>query len=180
MGRPVRWGAWEGREDLNLLLGLNAIPPPVVVPLNAAELVKFYIPNTVKKPNWVPIWQFFVWVNQLSVTLRAYLAYTIVGRQTWPSTGNTTWGSWSYNSSIPNLSCEMVEAVWPHGEFHLDSTRAHLLVIENIESSVELNDKPPPERQGTRGQLQEDNWFHLCTYPQCGQWGLEREALLSF
>ena len=32
---------------------------------DAAEAVKFYITNTLKKPNRVPIWQFFVRVEQL-------------------------------------------------------------------------------------------------------------------
>ncbi len=30
------------------------------------EAVKFYITNTLKKPNKVPIWQFFVRVEQLN------------------------------------------------------------------------------------------------------------------
>ncbi len=34
---------------------------------NAAEAVKFYITNTLKKPNRVPIWQFFVRVEQLNL-----------------------------------------------------------------------------------------------------------------
>ncbi len=33
---------------------------------DAAEGVKFYITNTLKKPNRVPIWQFFVHVEQLN------------------------------------------------------------------------------------------------------------------
>ncbi len=33
---------------------------------DAAEAVKFYITNTLKKPNRVPIWQFFVQVEQLN------------------------------------------------------------------------------------------------------------------
>ncbi len=33
---------------------------------DAAEAVKFYIMNTLKKPNRVPIWQFFVRVEQLN------------------------------------------------------------------------------------------------------------------
>ena len=37
-----------------------------VFPTNAAEAVKFYIMNTLKKPNRVPIWQFFVRVEQLN------------------------------------------------------------------------------------------------------------------
>ena len=37
---------------------------------DATEAVKFYITNTLKKPNRVPIWQFFVWVEQLNSTLR--------------------------------------------------------------------------------------------------------------
>ncbi len=33
---------------------------------DAAEAVKFYITNTLKKPNRVPIWQFFVRAEQLN------------------------------------------------------------------------------------------------------------------
>ena len=33
---------------------------------DAAEAVKFYITNTLKKPNRVPIWQFFVQVEQVN------------------------------------------------------------------------------------------------------------------
>jgi hypothetical protein len=33
---------------------------------DAAEAVKFYITNTLKKLNRVPIWQFFIWVKQLN------------------------------------------------------------------------------------------------------------------
>ncbi len=33
---------------------------------NAAEAVRFYIPKPLKKPNRVPIWQFFARVEQLN------------------------------------------------------------------------------------------------------------------
>ncbi len=37
---------------------------------NAAEAVKFYITNTLKKPNWFPIWKFSVQVEQLNSYLK--------------------------------------------------------------------------------------------------------------
>ena len=37
---------------------------------DADEAVKFYITNTLKKPNRVPIWQFFVQVEQLNSYLK--------------------------------------------------------------------------------------------------------------
>jgi hypothetical protein len=38
---------------------LHDIPPSVCIPLNAAEVVAFYIMNTLKKLNSVPIQQLF-------------------------------------------------------------------------------------------------------------------------
>ena len=38
---------------------------------NAAEAVEFYIRNTLKKPNRVPIWHFFVRVEQLNCYLES-------------------------------------------------------------------------------------------------------------
>ena len=40
---------------------------------DAAEAVEFYITNTLKKQNRVPIWQFFVQVEQLNCYLESYL-----------------------------------------------------------------------------------------------------------
>ena len=41
---------------------------------DAPEAVKFYIMNTLKKPNRVPIWQFFVQVEQLNSYLENLLS----------------------------------------------------------------------------------------------------------
>ena len=41
---------------------------------NAAEVVKLYITNTLKKPKRVQIWQFFVQVEQLNSYLKNLLS----------------------------------------------------------------------------------------------------------
>jgi hypothetical protein len=40
---------------MDLLLGLNVIPPQSVFCPNAAEVVKFYITHTLKKPHRFPV-----------------------------------------------------------------------------------------------------------------------------
>ncbi len=58
----------------------------------------------------------------------------------------------------------------------LVSTRALLLVLENITSNVELNEKPP-SKDKTKGAESKKDGFHQCKYPQEGQERLEREVM---
>ena len=53
--------------NLDLLLECVTFHLQSVFHPNAAEAVKFYITNTLKKPSRVPIWQFFVQVEQLKL-----------------------------------------------------------------------------------------------------------------
>ena len=43
---------------------------------DAAEAVKFYIMNTLKKPNRVLIWQFFMYIEQLNSHLKSLCCQT--------------------------------------------------------------------------------------------------------
>ena len=86
---------------------------------NAAEAVKFYITNTLKKPNRVPIWQFFVRVEQLN----SYLENLPSLFQS-PKANSATKPVMLLEDAdltdapVANVPCQVAEAVRPHGELH--------------------------------------------------------------
>ncbi len=111
---------------------------------NAAEAVKFYITNTPKKPNRVPIWQFFVRVEQLN----SYLKNSLSLFQS-PKTNSATKPVMPLeDADLATHLLRMCPVKWQRQYDLMEnstpvSTRALLMVLENIESNVELNDKPP-------------------------------------
>jgi hypothetical protein len=110
---------------------------------DTGEALKYYITNTLKKPNRVLICQFFVWVEQLN----SYL-------ETFPCLFNSPMANQATKKVLPlddaglatHLLC-MCLAKW-QTQYDLTenttpvSTRALLLVLENIENNVELDAKP--------------------------------------
>ncbi len=110
---------------------------------DAGETLKYYITNTLKKPNRVLIRQFFVRVEQLN----SYL-------ETLPCLFNSPKANQATKKVLPLEDADlathllrMCPAKW-QTQYELTenstpvSTRALLLVLENIENNVELDTKP--------------------------------------
>jgi hypothetical protein len=110
---------------------------------DAGEALKYYITNTLKKPNRVSIRQFFVRVEQLN----SYL-------ETLPCLFNSPKANQVTKKVLPLDDADlathllrMCPAKW-QTQYDLTenstpvSTRALLLVLENIENNVELDAKP--------------------------------------
>ena len=110
---------------------------------DAGEALKYYIMNTLKKPNRVSIRQFFVRVEQLN----SYL-------ETLPCLFNSPKANQATKKVLPLDDADlathllrMCPAKW-QTQYDLTenstpvSTRALLLVLENIENNVELDAKP--------------------------------------
>ena len=111
---------------------------------DAAEAVKFYITNTLKKPNRVPIRQFFVRVEQLN----SYLENLPSLFQSPKANSATKPVTPLEDADLATHLLRMCPVKWQRQYDLMEnstpvSTRALLMVLENIESNVELDDKPP-------------------------------------
>ena len=106
--------------------------------------MKFHITNTLKKPNRVPIWQFFVRVEQLS----SYLENLLSLFQSPKANSATKLVTPLKDVDLAMHLLQMCPVKWQRQydimeNSTLVSTRGLLMVLENIESNVELDDKPP-------------------------------------
>ncbi len=110
----------------------------------AAEAVKFYITNTLKESNRVPIWQFFVHVEQLNSYLKNLpglvksLEANLATKPVMPIK----------DANLVTHLLQMCPVKWQRQYNLMEnstpvSTRALLLVLENINSNIELDNKPP-------------------------------------
>jgi len=110
---------------------------------DAAEAVKFYITNTLKKPNRVPIRQFFVRVEQLNCYLES-----LPGLFNSPKANSATKPVTPLeDADLATHLLRMCPVKWQRQYDLMEnstpvSTRALLMVLENIESNVELDDRP--------------------------------------
>eukprot|EP00804_Cyclotella_cryptica_P022170 CCRYP_011629-RA/>CCRYP_011629-RA protein AED:0.39 eAED:0.94 QI:0/0/0/1/1/1/2/0/386 len=110
---------------------------------DAGEALKYYITNTLKKPNRVSIHQFFVRVEQLNSYLKTLpcLYYSPKANQTTKKVLPLD------DADLATHLLRMCPAKW-QTQYDLTenttpvSTRALLLVLENIENNVELDNKP--------------------------------------
>ena len=111
---------------------------------DAGEALKYYITNTLKKPNRVSIHQFFVQVEQLNSYLETLpcLSYS-------PKANPTTKEILPLDDAdLATHLLRMCPARW-QAQYDLSknttpvSTRALLLVLENIENNANLDPKPP-------------------------------------
>eukprot|EP00804_Cyclotella_cryptica_P015513 CCRYP_003554-RA/>CCRYP_003554-RA protein AED:0.37 eAED:1.00 QI:0/0/0/1/1/1/2/0/455 len=110
---------------------------------DAGEALKYYITNTLKKPNWVSIRQFFVQVEQLN----SYL-------ETLPCTYYSPKANQATKKVLPiddaDLATHLLRMCPAKWQTQYDlmenttpvSTRALLLVLESIENNAELDNKP--------------------------------------
>ena len=111
---------------------------------DAGEALKYYITNTLKKPNRVSIRQFFVRVEQLNSYLETLpcLYYS-------PSTNQATKKVLPLDDAdLATHLLRMCPAKWQTQYDFTEnttpvSTRALLLVLEKVENNVELDTKPP-------------------------------------
>ena len=111
---------------------------------NAAEVVKFYITNTLKKLNRVPIRQFFVQVEQLNSYLEN-LPSLFQNPKANLATKPVTLLK-DADLAMHLLQICPVKWQWQYNLMENStpvSIRALLMVLENIEINVKLNDKPP-------------------------------------
>ena len=111
---------------------------------DAAEAVKFYITNTLKKPNRVPIRQFFVRVEQLNSYLENLPSLFLSPKANSATKPVTP----LEDADLATHLLRMCPVKWQRQYDLMEnstpvSTRALLMVLENIESNVELDDKPP-------------------------------------
>ncbi len=111
---------------------------------DAADAVKFYITNTLKKPNRVPIWQFFMWVEQLNSYLKT-LPCQYHRRKVNLATKPVTLLE---DANLATHLLQMYPVEWQRMYDLMNnstpvSTRDLLLVPESIKSNVKLNEKPP-------------------------------------
>jgi len=110
---------------------------------DAGEALKYYITNTLKKPNRALICQFFVLVEQLNSYLKMLpcLYYSPKVNQAMKKVLPLD------DADLPNHLLRMCPAKW-QTQYDLTknttpiSARALLLVLENIENNVELDTKP--------------------------------------
>jgi hypothetical protein len=108
------------------------------------QAVKFYITNTLKKPNRVPIRQFFVRVEQLNCYLES-----LPGLFNSPKANSATKPVMPLeDADFGTHLLRMCPVKWQRQYDLMEnstpvSTRALLMVLENIESNVELDEKPP-------------------------------------
>ena len=110
---------------------------------DAGETLKYYITNTLKKPNRVPIRQFFVRVEQLNSYLETLpcLYYSPKANQATKQVLPLD------DADLAAHLLRMCPAKW-QTQYDLTenttpvSTRALLLVLENIENNAELDAKP--------------------------------------
>lgn len=110
---------------------------------DAGETLKYYITNTLKKPNRVPIRQFFVRVEQLNSYLETLpcLYYS-------PKANQATKKVLPLDDTVlATHFLHMCPVKWQTQHDLTEnttpvSTRALLLVLKNIESNAELNTKP--------------------------------------
>ena len=111
---------------------------------NTEEAVKYYITNMLKKPNRVPARQFFVCVEQLN----SYLENLPHLHDSPKANSATKWVVPLNDADLVTHLLQMCPTKWQRQydlmeNFTPVSTRALLLVLENIKSNVELDDKPP-------------------------------------
>eukprot|EP00804_Cyclotella_cryptica_P012800 CCRYP_010557-RA/>CCRYP_010557-RA protein AED:0.43 eAED:1.00 QI:0/0/0/1/1/1/2/0/342 len=110
---------------------------------DAGEALKYYITNTLKKPNRVSIRQFFVRVEQLNSYLETLLCLYYS-----PKANQATKKVLPLDDAdLATHLLRMCPAKW-QTQYDLTenttpvSTRALLLVLENIENNAELDNKP--------------------------------------
>ena len=111
---------------------------------DAGKALKYYITNTLRKPNLIPICQFLVCVEQLNSYLEMLpcLYYS-------PSTNQFTMQVFALDDAdlVTHLLC-MCLAKW-QTQYDLTekttpvNTRALLLILEMIENNAEVETKPP-------------------------------------
>ncbi len=103
----------------------------------------FYITNTLKKPNRVPIQQFCVQVEQLNSYLKNLLSLF----QSPKANSETKPVTPLKDADLTMHLFRMCSVKWQRQYDLMEnstpvSTRALLMVLENIKSNVKLNDKP--------------------------------------
>jgi len=113
---------------------------------DAAEAVKFYITNTLKKPNRVPIRQLLVQVEQLN----SYLENLPSLFQSPKANSATKPVMPLEDADLATHLLRMCPVKWQRQYDPMEnstpvSTRALLMVLENIKSNVELDDRPSSE-----------------------------------
>ena len=108
------------------------------------KALKYYIMNMLRKPNRIPIHQFFVWVEQLN----SYLKTLPCLYQSPSANLATKQGLPLENTNLAmHLLCECL-AKW-QTQYNLTEkttpvhTRALLLILEKIEKNAEMETKPP-------------------------------------
>eukprot|EP00804_Cyclotella_cryptica_P012933 CCRYP_002283-RA/>CCRYP_002283-RA protein AED:0.43 eAED:0.43 QI:0/-1/0/1/-1/1/1/0/242 len=124
---------------------------------DAGEALKYYITNTLKKPNRVSIRQFFVRVEQLN----SYL-------ETFPCLYYSPKANQATKKVLPlddaDLATHLLRMCPPKWQTQYNltenitpvSTRALLLVLENIENNAELDAKPSSITK-TKGLIKAQN-----------------------
>ena len=130
---------------------------------DAAEAVKFYITNTLKKPNRVPIRQFFVRVEQLNCYLES-----LPGLFNSPKANLATKPVMLLeDADLAAHLLRMCPVKWQRQYDLMEnstpvSTRALLMVLENIESNVELDDRPfsKDKAKGTDSKRKTESKIH--------------------
>ena len=105
----------------------NILPPVCILP-HEAEAMKFYITNTLKKPNRVPIWRFFVQVEQLNSYLKklpSLLQSPKANTATKPLMPLEDPDLMTH--IVANVPCQMAAAVQPHVELHSGQYKGHIV-----------------------------------------------------
>eukprot|EP00804_Cyclotella_cryptica_P022859 CCRYP_005058-RA/>CCRYP_005058-RA protein AED:0.39 eAED:0.90 QI:0/0/0/1/0/0/2/0/459 len=128
---------------------------------DAGEALKYYITNTLKKPNRVSIRQFFVRVEQLNSYLETLpcLYYSPKANQATKKVLPLD------DADLATHLLRMCPAKW-QTQYDLTenttpvSTRALLLVLENIENNAELDAKPSSMTKA-KGADQSAKWSRL-------------------
>eukprot|EP00804_Cyclotella_cryptica_P007465 CCRYP_002661-RA/>CCRYP_002661-RA protein AED:0.40 eAED:1.00 QI:0/-1/0/1/-1/1/1/0/374 len=138
---------------------------------DAGEALKYYITNTLKKPNRVSIRQFFVRVEQLNSYLETLpcLYYSPKANQATKKVLPLD------DADLATRLLRMCPAKW-QTQYDLTenttpvSTRALLLVLENIENNAELDAKPSSMTK-TKGADQKRKMESIDSHPQEAQEG---------
>ena len=119
------------------------IPSPTVFHFDAGKVLKYFITNTLKKPNWVSIRQFFIQAEQLNSYLKTLpcLFYS-------PKVNLTTKEVLPLDDT--DLATHLLCMCWARWQAQYDlsknttlvSTRSLLLMLENIQNNANLDYKP--------------------------------------
>ena len=131
------------------------IPSPTVFHFDAGKVLKYFITNTLKKPNWVSIRQFFVQAEQLYSYLEM-LPYLFYNQKVNPTIKE---GLILDDADLATHLLRMCTARW-QAQCNLSenttpvSTRALLLMVENIDNNANLDYKPtnPNKPKGAEGK----------------------------